>query len=158
MSIANWKTQAYNNIQSLLFNNAHRVVRFEVRDDEGKVQSRADRPAPVRRLFETDTPPDRTCLETIQFVHHVLIPPQGRHVVELHVHPDAEELIVITRGSGTAFLGGQRQEVTTGDVIYVAPHTEHELRNTQSELLGALFINVPVGEGLKRLVAEKEAG
>ncbi len=68
-------------------------------------------PAPVRRLFETEASPDRTCLQTIQFVHHMLIPPGGRHVAELHIHPDAEELVVITRGRGTATIGDQTHAV-----------------------------------------------
>ena len=57
----------------------------------GKWRQRSDTPPPVRRLFETEASEERTCLQTIQFVHHVLIPPGGRHVHELHVHPDAEE-------------------------------------------------------------------
>ena len=33
MPIANWKSQTYNVIQSLLFNNSHRVVEHMVRDE-----------------------------------------------------------------------------------------------------------------------------
>jgi hypothetical protein len=33
---------------------------------------------------------------------------------------------------------------------------EHVLANTSLELLGALFINVPVGEGLHRLMAASD--
>ena len=53
MTIANWKTQAYGNVQSLLFNNPHRVIRYLVADERGGWQERGQRPAPVRRLFET---------------------------------------------------------------------------------------------------------
>ncbi len=151
MSIANWKTQPYNVIQSLLFNNPNRIVEYRVVDAEGRVRDRADVPAPVRRLYETEAPPERTCLRTVQFVHHMLIPPGGRHVQELHIHPDAEELIVITRGAGTAILGGEANPIAAEDVIYVAPNQEHEIRNTSDEMLGVLFINIPVDEGLKRL-------
>lgn len=151
MSIANWATQAYGCIQSLLFNNKHRVIRYLVKDDKGNWQDRSARPAPVRRLFETEVAPERTCLQTIQFVHHMAIPPGGRHVAELHVHPDAEELVVILRGRGTFFLGGQPHDVTAEDVVHIAPGVEHELRNTGDDMLFCLFINVPVGEGLARL-------
>ncbi len=151
MPIANWKTQPYNVIQSLLYNNPHRVIEYRMVDEEGRTHDRADRPAPVRRLYETEASPDRTCLRTVQFVHHMLIPPGGRHVQELHVHPDAEELIVITRGSGTAILGGEEAAIAAEDVIYVAPNQEHEIRNTSEEMLGVLFINIPAGEGLKKL-------
>ena len=156
MSIASWKTQAYGCIQSLLFNNPHRVIRYRVRDEAGAWVDRGQRPAPVRRLFETEAPPERTCLRTAQFVHHMVIPPGGRHVAELHVHPDAEELVVILRGRGTFYLDGRPHPVAAEDVVYVPPGSEHELRNTGDDLLFCLFINVPVGEGLRRLAEAQE--
>jgi len=153
MAIANWQTQSHGVIQSVLFNNPHRVVSHRVRDPDGNWQDRADNPAPSRRLFETDAPPERTCLKTIQFVHHVLIPPGGRHVAELHVHPDAEEIVVVTRGSGTALIGDETSEIRTEDVIHIRPDVEHEIRNTSHDLLGVLFICVPTGQGLAKLAA-----
>jgi len=157
MTIANWKTQAYNVIQSLLFNNPHRVIEYRVRDDAGNWTDRSETKAPVRRLYETETPPGRNCLETIQFVHHMLIPPGGRHVQELHVHPDAEELVVVTTGAGTAAIDGDSFEISPGDVAHIPPGAEHEIRNTGNDLLGVLFINVPTGEGLRKLIEAKEA-
>lgn len=158
MSFANWKTQAYNVVQSLLFNNPHRVIEYRVRDDDGRWVDRASQPAPVRRLFETETPPERACLETIQFVHHMLIPPGGRHVAELHVHPDAEELVVVTRGRGSARVGEERRDVVAEDVIHIPTGAEHEIRNTGEEMLGVLFINVPTGAGLERLRRAQASG
>ena len=156
MTTANWKTQAYGNVQSLLFNNPHRVIRYLVPGEHGGWQERSQRPAPVRRLFETEAAPERTCLQTVQFVHHMAIPPGGRHVAELHIHPDAEELVVILRGRGIFFLDDKPNPVQAEDVIYIAPGARHELRNTGDEMLFCLFINIPVGEGLKRL-AEAQA-
>jgi mannose-6-phosphate isomerase-like protein (cupin superfamily) len=158
VTTASWTTQPYGTIQSLLFNNPHRVVGYLVADGRGGWQERSQRPAPVRRLYETEAPPERTCLRTVQFVHHMIIPPGGRHVAELHVHPDAEELVVILRGRGTFYLGGTPHEVKAEDVIYIPPWTEHELRNTGEELLFCLFINVPVGEGLRKLAEAQAAG
>ncbi len=152
MTKANWKTQPYNIIQSLLFNNPNRVIEYQVKDDQGNWRDRALSPAPVTRLYETEAPPERTCLNTIQFVHHMLIPPGGRHVAELHIHPDAEEIVVITRGQGTAMIGSDQFAINTEDVIHVPPSTEHEFRNTGEDLLGVLFICVPTGAGLKKLM------
>ena len=156
MTFANWKTQVYNVVQSLLFNNPHRVIEYHVRDDDGNWRNRAELPAPVVRLYENETPPERTCLQTIQFVHHMLIPPGGRHVAELHIHPDAEEIVVITRGRGTAVVGRESRDVAAEDVVYVGPGIEHEFKNTGDDMLGVLFINVPVGEGLKKLLAKTD--
>lgn len=153
MPRANWKTQPYNVIQSLLFNNPQRVITYQVRDEDGNWTDRAARPAPVRRLYETETPPERNCLQTIQFVHHMLIPPGGRHVAELHIHPDAEELVVITQGTGEATVGDESFVVQAQDVVYVPPAVEHEFRNPGPDLLGVLFINVPTGAGLVKLAA-----
>lgn len=152
MSISNWREQVYNVIGSILFDNPVRSVRFLVRDEGGSLRDRRELPAPVRRLAETPVPAPRNCLRTIQFVHHVWIPPGERHVRELHVHPDAEELVIITQGEGMFILDGERAPVRTGDVAYIPPNAEHELRNESGDLLGAFFINVPVGDGLRRLL------
>lgn len=151
MPIANWKTQVYNVIMSLLFNNPHRVISYQVKDSEGQWRDRSKIAAPVRRLFETEAPAERTCLKTIQFVHHMLIPPRGRHVEELHIHPDAEELVVVTRGRGIAIINGKECAVAPEDVLYIPPGVEHEVRNTGEELLGLVFINVPTGTAITRL-------
>jgi mannose-6-phosphate isomerase-like protein (cupin superfamily) len=151
MTTANWKTQPFNVIQSLLFNNPNRVIEYRVRNQDGEWKNRADEPAPVVRLYEHEAAPERTCLQTIQFVHHMLIPPGGRHVKELHIHPDAEEIVVITQGHGTATIGDQTHDVAAQDVVYVAPNTEHVFENDGEEMLGVLFICVPTGEGLSKL-------
>ncbi len=156
MTTSNWKAQSYNVIQSLLFNNPHRVIEYHVRGEDGQWKNRADAPAPVVRLYEQEASPERTCLQTIQFVHHMLIPPGGRHVRELHVHPDAEEIVVVTQGSGTAIIGDQTHEVRAEDVVYVPPNIEHEFRNTGDAMLGVLFVCVPTGEGLKKLAAAQQ--
>lgn len=156
MPVANWRSQSYNVIQSLLFNNRHRVISYQVKDEQGNRQDRAAQPAPVRRLYETETPPERTCLQTIQFVHHMLIPPGERHVRELHIHPDAEEIVVITRGRGVAIVGDSTTDVQAEDVIYIPPGVEHEVRAGGNEFLGALFINVPTGSGLVNLQAAQQ--
>ena len=151
MPLANWKSQVYGVIQSLLFNNPHRVVSHRLRDEQGHWRDRSEMSAPVRRLFETEASAERTCLETIQFVHHVMIPPNGRHVAELHIHPDAEELVVVTQGKGTAIIDGEEHGIAAEDVLYIPTGVEHEVRNTGEDLLGVIFINVPTGEGLARL-------
>ena len=158
MHIANWKTQCFNVVQSLLFNNPHRVILNLVRGEDGERRDRALTASAETPLYAREAPPERTCLQTIQFVHHVLIPPGERHVAELHIHPDAEEILVVTRGEGTALLDGEERPVCVEDVVYVPPHTEHEIRNTSEEMLGVLVINAPVGEGLKKLAAAQQTG
>ncbi|MBO09372.1 MAG: hypothetical protein CMJ68_01270 [Planctomycetaceae bacterium] len=156
MPIANWKTQSYNLVQSLLFANPHRIIRMLVMNKDGQRQERSEIPAPVLRIYETDAPSDRMCLQTIQCVQHMWIPPGHRHVLELHIHPDAEELVVVMDGCGTAVLDGESTEISAGDVVYIPPNTEHEIRNTSQDMLGVLFLAAPVGEGLTRLAHAQE--
>ena len=155
MALASWKSQVYGVVQSLVYNNPHRVIGYKVRDDDGNLVERASLPAPVRRLYATEATPERTCLETIQFVHHVLIPPGGRHVAELHVHPDAEEIVVVTRGRGSAVLDGKTIEIAHEDVLHIPSGAEHEVKNSGDDFLGLLFINVPTGEGIEKLLAAR---
>jgi mannose-6-phosphate isomerase-like protein (cupin superfamily) len=70
----------------------------------------------------------------------------------LHIHPDAEEIVVVTRGRGLAIVADEQLAVQAEDVVYIPPGAEHEFRNTGEDLLGVLFINVPTGEGLKKLI------
>jgi mannose-6-phosphate isomerase-like protein (cupin superfamily) len=154
--ISNWREQVYNVIGSVLYNNPRRTVHFMVRDHEGRLRDRTELPAPVRRLAETHAEDGRECLRTIQFVHHALIPPGGRHVHELHIHPDAEELVVITTGRGEFRIGAETKSVETGDVAYIPPGAEHALTNPGPELLGAIFINVPTGDALLPLLDSGE--
>tara|TARA_B100000029_G_scaffold268207_1_gene263756 strand:+ start:189 stop:707 length:519 start_codon:yes stop_codon:yes gene_type:complete len=157
MPIANWKTQSYNLVQSLLFANPHRTIGMLVKNEQGERQERSEIPAPVLRIYETDAPPERMCLQTIQCVQHMWIPPGHRHVLELHIHPDAEELVVVMNGRGTAILDDVSTEISAGDVVYIPPFTEHEIRNTSEEMLGVLFLAAPVGEGLQKLAAAQSA-
>jgi mannose-6-phosphate isomerase-like protein (cupin superfamily) len=156
MPVTNWTEQVYNVIGSVLYDNPRRTVHFMVRDAAGALRDRTELPAPVRRLAETPVPAPRNELRTLQFVHHVLIPPAGRHVQELHIHPDAEELVIITQGAGTMIIDGEATAVRPGDVAYIPPYAEHELRNDSTDLLGAFFINVPVGEALRPLLSDAE--
>ena len=75
----------------------------------------------MRCLFQTESSGERTCLQTIQFVHHVLIPPDGRHIEELHIHPIAEELVAIPCGRGTMNLADTTQAGSSADVVYIPP-------------------------------------
>jgi mannose-6-phosphate isomerase-like protein (cupin superfamily) len=152
---ANWKSQVYGVVQSLLYNNPHRVIDYLVESEDSEWKKRSDLPAPVRRLYETEASDERTCLQTIQFVHHMLIPPGGRHVQELHVHPNAEELVVVTTGTGQATVGKEEHDLAPGDVLYVPPSVDHEVRNTGDDMLGVIFINVPTGDGLAKLQAAR---
>ena len=45
----------------------------------------ANRQAPARRLYETEASSEHRCLQTIQFVHHMLILPGEHYVHELHI-------------------------------------------------------------------------
>lgn len=44
------------------------------------------------------------------------------------------------------------------NVVYIAPDAEYEFRNTGDDLPGVLFICVPTGEGIERLLEAQSGG
>ena len=57
-----------------------------------------------------------------------------------HVHPHADEIIFVHRGSGTVSLASREAVVTAGATVYIPRNTRIALRNTGSEPLGIAFI------------------
>lgn len=49
---------------------------------------------------------------------------------QVAVHPDEEEVFVVVQGQGNAVLGGNRQPIVPGDVIYVPRHVTHAIACT----------------------------
>ena len=48
---------------------------------------------------------------------------------ELHSHEEAEQVYVVTKGSGAMTVAGDRQEITQGDLVLVPPATDHLIAN-----------------------------
>lgn len=64
--------------------------------------------------------------------------PGGFSSGERHTH---EHVVVVLRGRGQVLLGDATHEVGFGDVIYVAPHDAHQLRNpSDTEPFGFLCV------------------
>lgn len=58
-----------------------------------------------------------------------------------HSTKDHEEFIVILKGSGKARIKGQRSHtIKEGKVLYIPPHTEHDIINTGREALSYVFV------------------
>lgn len=55
-----------------------------------------------------------------------------------------EELLVFLNGHGQAAMGQARIGVGKGKVLYIPPHTEHNIINTGSEPLVYVFCVTPV--------------
>ena len=58
MTVASWKTQTYGCVQSLLFNNPHRVIRYLVRAEGGGWEERGQRPADLPHAPRSRAPPE----------------------------------------------------------------------------------------------------
>ena len=48
---------------------------------------------------------------------------------ELHSHEEAEQVYVVTKGSGSMTVAGDKQEITEGDLVMVPPATDHSIAN-----------------------------
>jgi mannose-6-phosphate isomerase-like protein (cupin superfamily) len=60
-----------------------------------------------------------------------------------HLHPIAEELYFISRGTGHMRVGSEGRDVRPGDCIVIPPGIEHKLTNTGSEPLELLCCCAP---------------
>jgi mannose-6-phosphate isomerase-like protein (cupin superfamily) len=48
---------------------------------------------------------------------------------ELHSHEEAEQVYVVTKGSGSMTVAGDKQGITEGDLVMVPPATDHSIAN-----------------------------
>ena len=62
---------------------------------------------------------------------------------ELHSHEEAEQVYVITRGSGSLTVAGDKQEVQAGDLVMVPPATDHSIANDGGEDLCCISVQSP---------------
>lgn len=63
--------------------------------------------------------------------------PGGHSAEESHPYDHG---ILFIRGAGEILLGKAVQPVAQGDVVYIAPDERHQIRNTDSDVLGWLCI------------------
>ena len=54
-------------------------------------------------------------------------------------HPDIHEVIVL-RGKGKVLMDGQYHDIVEGDVVYIGPDEQHELRAGPDEPLGFICV------------------
>jgi mannose-6-phosphate isomerase-like protein (cupin superfamily) len=72
----------------------------------------------------------------------VLKPGEAMH---RHSTENNEELLVVLHGRGQVVLGREPVAVAAGEVLYVPPRTEREVRNDGQEERRYIFTVAPVG-------------
>jgi len=70
-------------------------------------------------------------------VRYFEVAPGGYSSLERHGHPHA---VLVLRGRGHARLGDTRHEISTHDVVYVAPNEVHRFEADAGEPLGFLCV------------------
>jgi mannose-6-phosphate isomerase-like protein (cupin superfamily) len=67
-----------------------------------------------------------------------------------HSTKDHEEILVFLQGSGTAIIteenGDNEYEVGAGKVVYIPPHTKHNIKNNRENPLAYVFCVAPAAE------------
>ena len=71
---------------------------------------------------------------------YVVVYPGG--TVPVHDHMMAESYTVL-RGEGEVTVGGERQAVRAGELVYMDPGTPHGIRNTGTEDMHLMFAYAP---------------
>ena len=62
---------------------------------------------------------------------------------ELHSHEEAEQVYVVTAGSGTMKVAGDTQSVSPGDLVMVPPATDHSIANDGDADLCCISVQSP---------------
>jgi len=64
-----------------------------------------------------------------------------------HCTKDHEEMLIFLRGAGQAILQGhQNLNVGKGKIVYIPPHTVHNIRNTGDKALVYIYCVTPVNQ------------
>lgn len=62
----------------------------------------------------------------------------------LHSTKDHEELLTFLTGSGTAFIGEKELSVSTGQIAYIPPFTEHNIKNSSDTPFAYIYCVAPI--------------
>ena len=68
---------------------------------------------------------------------------QSDEDIGAEVHPDNDQVLIITEGTARAEVGGEQQEVGAGDLVVVPAGTRHNFTNTGSGVLRLMTIYGP---------------
>jgi mannose-6-phosphate isomerase-like protein (cupin superfamily) len=69
------------------------------------------------------------------------LPPGG--ATTEHFHPVAEELYLVTAGTGRLRINGEEREVREGDCVVIPPGARHKLWNTGDDVLRVVCACTP---------------
>jgi len=64
--------------------------------------------------------------------------------IDLHFHPDLEEIYYILSGYGTMTIGDEKQEISRYDVVYIPKLAPHTLLNSGNVPLRFITLSVKV--------------
>lgn len=74
----------------------------------------------------------------------VILDPKGGQV-PWHNHPQ-EEIYLILEGTGEICLGSERQEIHSGQTVFIPPNEFHQLTNIGDTLLKFIYCYGPAGD------------
>ncbi len=73
------------------------------------------------------------------YMRYFEVQPGGNSAFEHH--PEVHEVFVV-RGRGQVLLGKEYHDIAQGDVVYIEPNEQHELRAAPDETLGFICVAV----------------
>lgn len=73
----------------------------------------------------------------------VLMTLQAGEDIGAEVHPDNDQVLVFTEGTARAEVGGERRDVSAGDLVVVPAGTQHNFVNTGSGPLRLITVYGP---------------
>ena len=61
----------------------------------------------------------------------------------LHSTKNYEEILMVLEGKGVINIGGKEYSVKAGEIIYIPPHHEHQVRNDKSQKFEYIYVAAP---------------
>lgn len=86
--------------------------------------------------------PDETDSEAFSMGVVQLNPGKGH---ERHDHPDSEEVLYVVSGEGEQTIGGETDDISSGEMVYIPAGVEHGTVNTGWDSLELLAVYTPPG-------------
>jgi len=104
-----------------------------------EVEPREALGGPIKIMFT----PDTAGTKHLRFSVGYFDPGQG---LDLHIHPESEEVYYIIEGQGTVYIGKEKAatRVERHAAVYIPPGTVHGIRNTGT---GKLLVGFMVAPG-----------
>jgi mannose-6-phosphate isomerase-like protein (cupin superfamily) len=89
----------------------------------------------------------------VQMINWAMLP--AGNSFQAHYHEDMQEIFIVIRGRTQIRIGKEREELNTGDAVFIPVAAVHTMHNTCAEDAGYIAVGISQGRGGKTVVVEE---